>query len=146
MKDKGFTLVELLIVIALLGILSAIAIPLYQDYLTRSQLTRGFAELSGFRAGVDTALNESRDPETMDLEDLGFTGSKLFPVDPVVSIDLSGSGDITALVAGEGVTPAVFGVEVILSRSADGVWTCTINPNGNPVTGAHVPGSCLLSP
>jgi type IV pilus assembly protein PilA len=50
--QKGFTLIELMIVVAIIGILAAIAIPAYQDYTIRAQI----AEVTTMSAGIETAL------------------------------------------------------------------------------------------
>jgi type IV pilus assembly protein PilA len=50
--QKGFTLIELMIVVAIIGILAAIAIPAYQDYTIRSQVTEGLNLASAVKAGV----------------------------------------------------------------------------------------------
>ncbi|MEI7867550.1 MAG: pilin [Candidatus Methylumidiphilus sp.] len=56
-SQQGFTLIELMIVIAIIGILAAVAIPAYQDYTARSQVSEGFVLVDGLKTVVTEGLN-----------------------------------------------------------------------------------------
>jgi type IV pilus assembly protein PilA len=57
--QQGFTLIELMIVVAIIGILAAIAIPAYQDYTARAQASEAFALLDGFKTPIAESVGEA---------------------------------------------------------------------------------------
>ena len=57
--QKGFTLIELMIVVAIIGILATIAIPLYQNYIARSQVSEAMSLASGLKTGIQTNLQNN---------------------------------------------------------------------------------------
>jgi len=67
-KQQGFTLIELMIVVAIIGILAAIAIPAYQDYTIRAQVSEGLSLSSGAKAAVAEFFQDSGNWPTNNLE------------------------------------------------------------------------------
>jgi type IV pilus assembly protein PilE len=59
-KSSGFTLIELMIVVAIIGVLASIAIPNYTEYVTRSKITEAVSELSSYRVRMEQWFQDNR--------------------------------------------------------------------------------------
>lgn len=119
--QKGFTLIELMIVVAIIGILAAIAIPAYQDYTIRSQVTEGLNLASDLKAGVGELYAQSGDWAAIDLDALGISGGATNKSGKYVrSIDVQA-----------GVIVITYGNQANTANLAGGILTLTPGLNGN---------------
>jgi type IV pilus assembly protein PilA len=66
--QQGFTLIELMIVVAIIGILAAIALPAYMDYTARAQATEALTATAGIRADIAVYLSENGDTAGVDAD------------------------------------------------------------------------------
>jgi type IV pilus assembly protein PilA len=73
--QKGFTLIELMIVVAIIGILAAVALPAYQDYTTRAKVSEGLVLSSGIKTAITETLQSKGPGTNMSCTDATTCGS-----------------------------------------------------------------------
>lgn len=143
MKQKGFTLIELMIVIAIIGVLAAIAIPAYQDYIVRARVTEGLSLASS----AQTTISENAMTGSPDLS-LGWTPPTATAiVERVVVASGSGIITITYTTQAQGIvltmTPQSNGKALVAGTAPSEpiTWTCAVNDaNAN----RYVPANCRI--
>lgn len=130
--QKGFTLIELMIVVAIIGILAAVAIPQYQNYVAKSQVTRVMQETGALKTVIETCL---LDGLTGAGEcDLGWTNSNLIGATEVsglqtgLSVSIATSNDEDSSIEAEfggNASAAIADQTLTWTRTSEGVWSCS---------------------
>jgi len=123
--QKGFTLIELMIVVAIIGILAAVAIPAYQNYIAKSQVSRVMGEMGSLKTAVEACVLDGKNTADCKLT-WGATSSNLLGTQADLVIGATGTASITGVFGGNAAADLKQGTgkKMVWKRTVDGSWTC----------------------
>jgi type IV pilus assembly protein PilA len=148
--QKGFTLIELMIVVAIIGILAAIAIPAYQDYTIRSQATEGMNLASAVETGIaEYYANTGSWPSTLDQAGLAssappsgkYVSGVTVGASGVITITYGNQANANLLAAGANTLTLTPG----LSLNSDVAWICGDHATPSGVTPSVAPTTATVA-
>jgi type IV pilus assembly protein PilA len=122
-SQKGFTLIELMIVVAIIGILAAVAIPAYQNYIAKSQVSRVMGELGSLKTAVEACVLDGKDGVTCTAS-WGATTSNLLGTQASLTLDTATGAASIAGTFGGNAAADIKTKALTWTRVQAGSWTC----------------------
>ncbi len=140
--QSGFTMIELLIVVGIIGVLSAIALPLYQDYVVEAQSVRIQTEVGVAQRNIENILNRGGRPvldPALDSQrvngvlqyyiglDADNIGSDLIKNGTASLTEVNGGNWRFQMETGDRAAAAIHGLIITYNRDVNGLWTCVVD-------------------
>ena len=150
--QKGFTLIELMIVVAIIAILAAIAIPAYQNYLIRTQVTEGVTLMDGAKIALqEWYANKGNFTSAALQASVGLAPAASITGKYVASVDVANSTAAKAIILSKfNATTANAAIQghfvsltgTVPAGSENITWTCGIVADGTTVDPKYLPAGC----
>ena len=145
--QKGFTLIELMIVVAIIGILAAVAIPAYQDYIARAQVSEAVSLLGSAKTPFAEFFASQGAWPTAASDVMGNTTGKYTSSISIGASNTTAPGSVTLIgtMRASSVNVNIASSTVGLNATDGGkVWTCFTTGTPVPLASKYVPSNCRL--
>ena len=137
--QRGFTLIELMIVVAIIGILAAVAIPAYQDYIARAQVSEAVELGAGGKTPLAEYYNDKGIWPSKASDVMGnLSGKYVSMITLMGDTNTIGTVSIEARMKDSGVNSAITSLTLVITSSDAKQWSCT----GGTLGLKHRPASC----
>jgi type IV pilus assembly protein PilA len=130
--QKGFTLIELMIVVAIIGILAAVAIPAYQDYIARSQVSEAVSLTAGGKTPMaEFYADKGSWPSTAEMVMGNDRGKYVSLITMTAGQNAATSLALEARMKDAGINSAITGATLVLETATGKTWQCTAGTIGS---------------